>query len=124
MEFVGKIIAVGTQRQGVSQSTGKPWMNQEYVIESHERRPQQLLFEVFGEDRIKAADIKMGDELKIYINFDARQWKDRWYNSIGAWKVEHLTAQPTPTPPSAPSVPSAPEVNSQQSTNIKGDLPF
>ena len=57
----------------------------------------------------------MGEELTVSFDIDARQWQDRWYNSIRAWKVERISAQaqagqpaqaqgaPLPPPPPAPA---------------------
>ena len=36
----------------------------------------------------------MGEELTVSFDVDARQWQDRWFNSIRAWKVNVLVQQP------------------------------
>ena len=36
--------------------------------------------------------IQMGEELTVSFDIDARQWQDRWFNSIRAWKVERVSA--------------------------------
>ena len=69
---------------------------------------------------------KTGNEWKAQeyvIDVDARQWQDRWFNSIRAWKVERVSAAApapgAPVPPPAPS--AAPEF---LSGDAKDDLPF
>ena len=54
-----------------------------------------MCFNVFGDDKIKSFDIKLGEELKVSFDIDAKQWQDRWFNSINAWKVERVGATAT-----------------------------
>ncbi len=51
-----------------------------------------MCFEVFGADKIEQFNIQMGEELTVSFDVDARQWNDRWFNSIRAWKVERVSA--------------------------------
>lgn len=128
MEFTGKIIAVLEPRSGVAKSTGNPWMVQEYVIENHDQYPRKMCFEVFGEDKIKQFDIKLGEEMVVSFDIDARQWKDRWFNSIRCWRVERTAPQQpmaggAPVPPPAFPGQQAPQQAPQQQ-NPADDLPF
>ena len=81
MEFTGKIIAILQPRGGVSK-TGNEWKAQEYVIEDHGQYPRKMCFDVFGADKIEQFNIQMGEELTVSFDVDARQWQDRWFNSI------------------------------------------
>lgn len=124
MEFTGRIIAILQPRGGTSKA-GNEWKAQEYVIENHDQFPRKMCFEVFGADKIEQFNIQMGEELTVSFDIDARQWQDRWFNSIRAWKVERVsTAAPVsapgmPTPPPAPT--AAPEFMNGDSND---DLPF
>lgn len=125
MEFTGKIIAILQPRSGTSKN-GNEWKVQEYVIENHDQYPRKMCFDVFGADKIEQFNIQMGEELTVSFDIDARQWQDRWFNSIRAWKVERVgtTAAATPSPgmPTPPPTPTAaPEFLSGDSTD---DLPF
>ena len=92
MEFTGKIIAILPPRGGVSKTSGNEWKSQEYVIENHDQYPRKMCFDVFGADKIEQFNIQMGEELTVSFDVDARQWNDRWFNSIRAWKVERVSA--------------------------------
>jgi len=92
MEFTGKIIAILSPRGGVSKTSGNEWKSQEYVIENHDQYPRKMCFDVFGADKIEQFNIQMGEELTVSFDVDARQWNDRWFNSIRAWKVERVSA--------------------------------
>ena len=39
-------------------------------------------FDIFGEDRIKEANIKLQEEVTITFEIDAREYNGRWYNSF------------------------------------------
>ncbi|KAA6329375.1 hypothetical protein EZS27_021813 [termite gut metagenome] len=128
MDFSGKIIAVLPQRSGVGKATGTEWQVQEYVIESHDQYPKKMCFSVFGTDKIAQYNIQLNEELTVSFDIDARQWQDRWFNSIRAWKVERLAAGETPsvatttntsTPPPPPT--AIPEFTQGDAND---DLPF
>ena len=116
MEFTGKIIAILPPRGGVSKTSGNEWKSQEFVIENHDQYPRKMCFDVFGADKIEQFNIQMGEELTVSFDVDARQWNDRWFNSIRAWKVERVGA---PVPPPAPS--ATPDFTMG---DAKDDLPF
>ncbi len=125
MELAGKVIAVLQPRGGVSKA-GNEWKTQEYVIETHDQYPKKMCFEVFGVEKIDQFNIQIGEELNVFFDVDARQWQDRWFNSIRAWKVERVGAQApagadAPFPPMG-AAPAAPV--DFAATDEKDDLPF
>jgi hypothetical protein len=126
MDFTGKIIAVLPAKGGIAKS-GNEWKAQEYVIENHDQYPRKMCFEVFGADKIDQFNIKLGEEMTVSFDIDARQWQTRWYNSIRAWKVERVAAAPTaePMPVGAPVPPPvAPAPTDFLSGDSSDDLPF
>ncbi|MGL5273570.1 MAG: DUF3127 domain-containing protein [Phocaeicola sp.] len=124
MELQGRVIAVLEPRGGVSK-TGNEWKVQEYVIETHDQYPKKLCFEVFGNDKIEAFKIQMGQEINVFFDVDAREWNGRWFNSIRAWKVQEVSAQQAQ---SAPQTTPFPPVNAAPvdfaANDEKDDLPF
>jgi len=85
MEMTGVVIAVLPERSGTSQRG--EWKSQSFVIETQEQYPKHLCFEVFGADRIAQFNIKGGETITVQFDIDARQYQDRWFNSIKAWNV-------------------------------------
>lgn len=128
MEFTGKVIAILQPKVGVAKSTGNEWKVQEYVVEDHSQYPRKLCFEVFGAEKIEQFNIQMGEELTVSFDIDARQWQDRWFNSIRAWKVERInnaTPEPNaPLPPPPVAVPAPTEAPEFLAGGAKEDLPF
>jgi len=90
MEFTGKIIAVLEKKKGVAKSSGKEWCVQEFVIENNDQYPKKMCFEVFGEEKIDQFKIAIGKQLTVSFDIDARQWQDRWFNSIRVWRVQNM----------------------------------
>ena len=98
-------------RGGTSARTGTPWKVQSYVLEvPNGQYPRRMMFEVFGEDKIAAMNIQVGQELKVSFDIDAHEYQGRWFNSIRAWKVE----PPTATAPVAETPGVAPVAAPQQ----------
>ena len=127
MELSGKIIAVLPAREGVAKSSGNPWKIQEYVLETHDQYPRKMCFNVFGADKIDQFNIQVGEEVTVSFDIDCRQWQDRWFNDIRAWKIERVgaqvpTAQPMNEAVSFPPASAAPVDFS--AGDEKDDLPF
>ena len=85
MEMTGVVIAILPERSGTSQRG--EWKSQSFVIETQEQYPKHLCFEVFGADRIAQFNIKGGETITVQFDIDARQYQDRWFNSIKAWNI-------------------------------------
>lgn len=137
MELQGKVIAVMDPRSGES-ARGK-WMSQDYVIETHDNFPRKMVFNIFGEDRIKQFNIQAGEEIVVSFDIDAHEYNGRWFNNIRAWNIQRVDAaaaqaanpapaaapQPAPTPgaTSQPG-PTAPFPPASEAGESVDDLPF
>ncbi len=135
MDLTGKVIAIMQPRSGVSQRTGNPWMTQEYVIEVPGQYPKKMLFNIFGEDRIKQFNIQMGEDITVSFDIDAREYNGRWFNDIRAYNVQRGVVAPaaapaaeSPFPPqgAAPQDAAAPFPPAQEPAGegSADDLPF
>lgn len=127
MEITGRIIAACEVKGGISQRTGNAWKSQEFVLETQEQYPKKCVFNVFGEDKLNAFNIQIGETLKVQIDIDAREYNGRWFNSITAWKVERPQAQaqaPAPQQPAYQQPTPQPAYQPAATTNDKDDLPF
>lgn len=128
MDIIGKAIAALPVKSGVSQRTGEQWQSREYVIETQEQYPKKMCFEVFGTDKLKEYNIRNNDLIKVHFDISAREYNGKWYNSIRAWKVEHVnpqsqTTETTPVKTSAPvQAPASAQAPAAQES--EEDLPF
>ena len=128
MDLIGKAIAALPVKSGVSQRTGEQWQSREYVIETQEQFKKRICFEVFGIDKLKEFNIRDNDLIKVHFDISAREYNGRWYNSIRAWKVEHVnpqsqTTETTPVQTSAPVQSPAP-VQAPTPQSNEEELPF
>ena len=132
MELIGKAIAALPVKSGVSQKTGEQWQSREYVIETQEQYPKKICFEVFGTEKLKEFNIRNNDLIKVHFDITAREYNGKWYNSVRAWKVEHVnpdgsvlgstSAEPVAQAP-APQTPATP-VAAPTTQESDDDLPF
>lgn len=121
MDVVGKIIAALPPKSGTSQSTGKPWQVNTYVLQTNEQTPKNIAFDVFGAERVEQFNLKVGDMVTVSIDIDAHEYNGKWYDQIRAWNVvNHASAQqpvtqqaPPPQPP-APGAQPAPSAETDQ----------
>lgn len=100
----GKLIFKGDVQQ-VSASFKK----QEFVVETDDKYPQKILVQATQERTDLLNGISVGQVVKVYYNLNGRSWTNpqgevKYFNSIEAWKVDVIGAQPAPqtqTPPPA-----------------------
>jgi hypothetical protein len=89
LELSGKLVKVMPEMRG-SGRNGE-WVKQEFVIETNEQFPKKVCITAWGEkvDEIKA--LNPGDDLKVFVNIESREYNDKWYTDVKVWKFE--TAQ-------------------------------
>lgn len=86
MEMKGKIIAALPMRSG--RSAKGDWKSQQYVLETDDKYPMHLLFDVFGESKINEFNIREGETLTVCFDPDAHQRDGRWFATNRAWNVK------------------------------------
>ena len=136
MEITGKIRAILPAQSGVSQRTGNTWMSQEYVMDyfwwPNQTQPSQMLFKVFGEDRIKQWHLQLNDEVKINFHIEAHEYDGRWFNEVRCTNVQKVgaSAQQPAQPSNEQQMDNNPQPQQNTPTgegNAEGggdDLPF
>ena len=123
MEQKGKIIKVLPPSSGVSSKTGNSWMSQEYVLEVPGNYLKKMLFNIFGEERIRNANLQEGDTVTVFFDIDAHEYNGRWYNKITAYKIVQDQTIPFATAPVA-AAPAAPVSEASPEPDQDDDLPF
>lgn len=86
MEFVGVIKTIGKEEEVGSNGLKKLT----FVLEenSDKEYKSSMAIDLFNDkiELIKA--YKVGDVVKAGLNFRAREYNGRWFNSVGAWRIE------------------------------------
>jgi hypothetical protein len=96
MQVAGKIVAI-MPTQVVSEKFSK----REFVVETPDQYPQQILFQLTQDKCTLLDTLKVGQEVDVHLNLRGRSWQNpqgetKYFNTLEAWKIDVLgaTAQP------------------------------
>ncbi|MFA5849599.1 MAG: DUF3127 domain-containing protein [Bacteroidales bacterium] len=90
IEITGRLIKKLPQQSGTS--TKGEWKKQEFIIETQENFPKKICMNVWGAEKVdELAGYGEGENLKISVNIESREFNQRWYTDVRAWKVERLS---------------------------------
>lgn len=119
----GKLIRILNVDSGVARS-GNPWKKQEFVVETHDQFPRKICFTLFNDKVSLLSGLAEGNELEVSFDVESREYNNRWYHNLNAWKVEQVgekEAVKEEFPPFDPDdFPPAPPVEGDD----VDDLPF
>lgn len=119
----GTLSEMSEIKSGVSQVSGKQWANMTILLEipGYQGTTYKMLFNVSGDRINDVQEHKIGDKVEIGCSIYAREWNDKWYNTIDLINIKPLEQKPAQT--AAP----APQNNMQPNDSLdpqEGDLPF
>lgn len=99
---------------------------QEFVIETTERYPQVIKFEILNERIDQMQGFEAGDPVTVHFDIAGREYqKDgatMYFNSLRAWKLDRPGAASSAPPPAKNTQQEAPAPLSADTGN--DDLPF
>lgn len=78
----GKVISILPERTGVSTRTGETWKSQDFIIETNERFPRKIVFNIWDEDKIVAANLKLGESIDVIFYPDSHEFNNNWYTDL------------------------------------------
>jgi hypothetical protein len=116
LELTGKVVKILPEQSGTGKNGN--WVKQEFVIETNEQYPKKVCCSAWGDKAAIVKNLKSGDEVKIGINIESREYNERWYTDVRAWKIDTISGGQSSDEPSAGYAFSA---DSEDSTD---DLPF
>lgn len=93
MQLKGKLLEVLPIQSGKSQNG--EWKKQDIIIETQEQYPKKVCVSIWG-DKINTDQLQVGAMLDISINIESREYNNRWYTDVKAWKIEVEESQSTP----------------------------
>ena len=122
LTITGSIKKFLPVESGVAKASGKEWQKQNFIVannEGYEGKEQIFCFEVFGEEKVSNLTKfqKEGDAVKVSFNIGTNEWKDKYFTSLSAWRIEKSSAEP-----SKPDYVAPPSVDI--SADEPDDLPF
>lgn len=88
LELKGTLHNVLGAESGTSKA-GKEWIKQSFVIDTGAQFNPLVCFSLFGKDKINLInDLKLGDTITVSFNLSSREYKEKYYHSVDAWKIE------------------------------------
>ena len=89
LEITGSLIKKLPVQSG-SSARGE-WQKQEFIVETHENFPRKVCFNVWGADKVsELVSYREGENIKISFNVESREFKERWYTELRAWRIERV----------------------------------
>lgn len=124
LEVSGKVFRILNEQKGTS-AGGKDWVKQDFVIETEDQYPKKIAITAMGDKIVPSVKgLKLGQLVTVHINIESREYQDKWFSNVNAWRIDKLDGNSTPTNESAPSTTSTKTSKTTISSNDDDDLPF
>lgn len=82
-----------------TESKTNTFQAREFVIKTDGNYPQFVKFQL-TQDRCSLIDgYDEGQNIKVYFDLRGREWNDKYFTNLNAWKVEGAQAQAPASPP-------------------------
>ena len=69
-------------------------------------------------------DFNEGDEIKVHFDLRGRQWQEKYFTNLNAWRVEALNKAAAPSADTAESFSDFPAAGDEPAAEATDDLPF
>jgi hypothetical protein len=131
LEVSGQVVKL-LEEQGGESSRG-PWKKRDLVIETNEQYPKKIAITFWGEKVDEMQNLTPGTAVKVAINIESREYNEKWYTDVKAWKLEVGDAISPSAPKDNTNTASFNSINEQKGSTEKdtftadetdGDLPF
>lgn len=89
MEIEGTLIKILPVESGQKIGGGE-WTSQTIIVESEGQYPKSVAVNLFGEKISLLNGIQLNDKLKVSINVESREYNEKWFTKVNAWKIERI----------------------------------
>ena len=104
------------------ETKGESFRVRDFVIETDGQYPQFIKFQL-TQDRCSAIEsYNEGEMIKVSFDLRGREWNEKYFTNLNAWRIEKLSSAPSSNDGGLPSEPPMPE--SSEGNGIEEDLPF
>ena len=83
-------IQAGTSKNG-------DWKKQDIIVETDGQYPKKVCISIWG-DKINEGQLQIGNLLQIDFDIESREYNNKWYTDIKAWKIELAVTSTQKTP--------------------------
>jgi hypothetical protein len=84
MHLTAKLIQLLPIQTGTSKNG--EWKKQDIIVETDGQYPKKVCISIWG-DKINEGQLQIGNELKIDFDIESREYNNKWYTDIKAWKI-------------------------------------
>lgn len=133
MEITGRLHQKLAPETGTAKN-GNAWIKQRIVVETIEQYPKKVAIDFMGDQKVETINrLFEGDEVKVGINLESREYQGKWYTNVNGWKIDILssaTPQQTQAPQAQPQAATAKATSASTLSpntafdNTTDDLPF
>lgn len=90
LEITGKLLTLLPETSG--QGKNGTWTKRDFVIETADQYPKKVCISAWGDKADGLRNVKIGDEIKVQFNIESREYNERWYTDIRAWRIERAAS--------------------------------
>lgn len=91
LKIIGTVKKIMTLQSGVS-SAGKEWKKQDFVISTNEMYARDICIQAFSKTTEYVDNLSIGDNVEVSFNIESREWNDKWFTQVTAWKILKINA--------------------------------
>ncbi len=85
LEIEGSVFKIMPEVTG--EGRNGTWVKREFVIETADQYPKKVCFSTWGDKTHDLKNLKVGDVVSVSFNADSREYNERWYTDLRAWKI-------------------------------------
>ena len=118
LEISGKVVKILQEQSGEGKN-GR-WVKQEFIIETEDQFPKKVCFSSWGDKTDQLKQLAVGDAVSVSFNIESREYNERWYTDLRAWKIVKSTGVSTDNQEDVPPF----DEKDIPPEEIDDDLPF
>jgi len=89
---VDGILIQKNEIENIENKEGKKWIKQTFLIDTGGDYNNKICFQLFGEEKVKLIEnYQIGDKIEVFFNISSREYNNRYYHNIDAWRITPLT---------------------------------
>lgn len=93
MELTGKCIKILPPTRFTSKRSGEEYVKNYFVVETGGQYSRTVQVTVMGADRFNEMHIAVGKTYSIFFDVESREWKDKWFTDILAYRAVCVDGQ-------------------------------
>jgi len=92
LEIIGNVVKILPRQNGVGKNGA--WSKCEFVIETMEQFPRKVCISAWGDksDNLEQ-QCPVGKAVKVAVNIESREFNDKWYTDVRAWRIDPYQSQ-------------------------------